>query len=107
MGFLHLPYVNNTLGVDLRNEGRKYAYFCSDNKIGCLNDEFFLVIRKEGPNSLYRYKNKDLENYYYSNSVLADDMKKYASAMILTSYWLGGHNLLPLPKSNIMKLNPD
>jgi len=105
MGFLQLPYVNNTLGVDLRNEGRKYAYFCTDNKVGCLNDEFFLVVRKEGPNSLYRYKNREVENYYNSNQVLADEMKKYASAMILTSYWLGGHNLLPMPKSKIMPLN--
>ena len=103
MGFLQLPYVNNTLGVDLRNEGRKYAYFCTDNKVGCLNDEFFLVIRKEGPNSLYKYKSKEVENYYSSNQVLADEMKKYASSMILTSYWLGGHNLLSLPKSKIIQ----
>lgn len=101
MGFLKLPYVNNTLGVDLRKEGRKYAYFCTDNKVGCLNDEFFLVLRKDGPNSLYKYKNKNVENYYNDNLVLADDMKKYASAMILTSHWLGSHNLLPLPDLRI------
>lgn len=98
MGFLQIPYVNNTLGVDLRNEGRKYAYFCTDNKIGCISEEFFLVLRTDGPGSLYKYKNKDLTNYYHKeDEKMILDMKKYATSMIQTSYWLGEHNLLHLP----------
>ncbi|MFA7359482.1 MAG: LTA synthase family protein [Candidatus Kapaibacterium sp.] len=98
MGYLQIPYVNNTLGVDLRNEGRKYAYFCTDNKIGCLNDDYFLVLRSDGPNSLYKYKNKDRNNYIKENQELVNEMKRYATAMIQTSYWLGEHNLLSLPE---------
>ncbi len=97
MGFLKITYVNNTLGVDLRRENRKYAYFCTDNKIGCVNDEFFLVIRNDGPSSLYKYKNNDVTNYYSQQPVLVEDMKNYAVSMLETYYWLGEHNLLALP----------
>ena len=98
MGFLQIPYVNNTLGVDLRNEGRKYAYFCTDNKIGCISEDFFLVLRADGPGSFYKYKNKDLTNYYHKEDErIILDMKKYATSMIQTSYWLGENNLLHLP----------
>lgn len=97
MGFLKIPYVNNTLGVDLRKDGRKYAYFCTDNKIGCVNDSLFLVIRNDGPGSLYKYRNKDVANYYSQFPQLVEDMKNYAVSMLKTSYWLGEHNLLSLP----------
>jgi hypothetical protein len=97
MGFAKLPYINNTLGVDLMKEGRQFAYFCTDNKIGCINEDYFLVIRQEGPSSLYKYRNKDVTNYYSQSESLAKDMRRYAESMIQTSYWMGEHNLLPLP----------
>lgn len=97
MGFAKLPYINNTLGVDLMKEGRQFAYFCTDNKIGCINEDYFLVIRQDGPSSLYKYKNKDVTNYYSQSESLAKDMRRYAESMIQTSYWMGEHNLLPLP----------
>jgi len=103
MGFMKLPYINNTLGVDLMKEGRAFAYFCSDNKIGCINDEFFLVVRQDGPTSLYKYKQKDVTNYYDKYETLANDMRRYAESMIQTSYWMGAHKLLPLPESIINK----
>lgn len=103
MGFAKLPFINNTLGVDLMREGRTFAYFCSDNKIGCLNDDFFLVIRQDGPSSLYKYKQKDVTNYYNQYESLANDMKKYAETMIQTSYWMGEHNMLPLPNTIVNK----
>ena len=97
MGFVKLPYINNTLGVDLMKEGRPYAYFCTDNKIGCIAGDFFLVVRQDGPTSLYKFKQKDVSNYYDQNEALAIEMKKYVESMIQTSYWMGEHNLLPLP----------
>jgi len=97
MGFVKLPYINNTLGVDLMKEGRPYAYFCTDNKIGCIAGDFFLVVRQDGPTSLYKYKQKDITNYYAQNESLALEMKKYAESMLQTSFWMGEHNLLPLP----------
>jgi len=100
MGYLQIPYINNTLGIDLRNEERQFAYFCTDNKIGCLNDEFFLVMRNDGPTSLYKYKDKDVTNYINHHESLAEEMKKYATTMIQTSYWMEEHNLLQLPNKN-------
>jgi phosphoglycerol transferase MdoB-like AlkP superfamily enzyme len=97
MGFVKLPYVNNTLGVDLLNEGREFAYFCSDDKIGCIDEDFFLVIRKDGPSSLYNYKQKDLTNYINEYQSYAQDMRKYAETMIETAYWMGEHKFLSLP----------
>jgi len=103
MGFAKLPYINNTLGVDLMKEGRQFAYFCTDNEIGCINDEFFLVVRQDGPSSLYKYKQKDVTNYISQNESLANDMRKYAETMIQTSYWMGEHNLLSLPNTKVNK----
>lgn len=41
MGLLQLNYVNNTLGIDLLKQQRKYIYFLSDEHLGCADKEYF------------------------------------------------------------------
>ncbi len=97
MGILKIPYVNNTLGIDLRKESRPYAYFSSDDKIGCLNDQFFLVIRKHGVESLYKYTHKDLVNYVEEHPNVADSMKAYVYSMYQTTQYLINSKKTSLP----------
>ncbi len=97
MGFLNLSYTNNTLGIDLRKEKRQFAFFSSDNKFGCINDEYYLIMRDGENDALYKYKNKDITNYINENKNLADSMKVYTYSMIQTTNWLIEHKLLSLP----------
>lgn len=97
MGILKIPYVNNTLGIDLRKELRPYAFFSSDDKIGCLNEQFFLVIRKHGTESLYNYTNRDLTNYLEQYPDVADSMKAYVYSMYQTTQYLINSKKTELP----------
>ena len=88
MGYLNIPYINNTFGIDLRKDTRPYAYFTADNKIGVINNDYFLVIRKNDKETLYKYKQKDLNNYLADNKQLSDSMKIYAYSMLQTAKWI-------------------
>lgn len=63
MGMLNVPYLNNTLGIDLMQENRPYIIVNDDDKMGVLDEEFFLIMKKETESKLYKYKTKDRTNY--------------------------------------------
>jgi len=63
MGMLNEPYLNNTLGIDLMTEKRPYIIVNDDDKMGVLDEEFFLIMKKESESKLYKYKSKDRTNY--------------------------------------------
>jgi phosphoglycerol transferase MdoB-like AlkP superfamily enzyme len=88
LGLLNVPYVNNTLGVDLINEPRPYAYFCADDKIGVVDQENYLVIRENGPSSLYKYRQRDPADHSAGQGPLCDSMRVYAYAMMQAAQWL-------------------
>jgi phosphoglycerol transferase MdoB-like AlkP superfamily enzyme len=88
MGLLNLSYVNNTFGIDLIKERRPFIYFCSDDKVGCLNHEYFLVIRSEENESLYHYRSLDPRDHISSRKVLAAEMKTYCLSMLQASQWM-------------------
>ncbi len=88
MGLLNLTYVNNTMGIDLRKENRKYAYFSADDKIGCLSDSLYLVNRLGSTKSIYKYRKGDLKDYYTTYPLQADSMEKHSNAMIQTAAWM-------------------
>ncbi|MCX6163335.1 MAG: sulfatase-like hydrolase/transferase [Ignavibacteriae bacterium] len=98
MGFLRLPYVNNTFGIDLTGEKRQFAYFSSDDKFGCVNDEYYLIMRDGGADALYKYRKNDITNYLNENKILADSMKVYTYSMIQTANWMIEHKMLSLPE---------
>jgi phosphoglycerol transferase MdoB-like AlkP superfamily enzyme len=88
MGILKLPYVNNTLGIDLISQQRPCIYFSSDDKIGVLDHEYFLVIRKNGQESLYHYPDNDLGNHLEQEPERAARLKKYALTHLQTALWI-------------------
>lgn len=81
-------FVNNTLGVDLMKHDRPFMYFSADDKYGCINKDYFLVVRNIGTTSLYHHPDEDTKNYVETKAELADSMKHYATSMIQTAQWM-------------------
>lgn len=81
MGILGHSYTNKTLGVDLQKYNREYAFFSTDDKVGVLDNENYLIINRTGNEKIYKYINKDKKNYIEKSSTLADSMKKHAFSM--------------------------
>lgn len=77
MHLVGLPYINNTLGVDLLKETRPYMYFCNDDKMGVISEEYFYIYRKTSTASLYRYKENDDKDYIDNFTEQAERMKTY------------------------------
>lgn len=88
MGVLNVSYLNNSLGIDLLRETRPFIYFCSDDKIGCLNQEYFLVIRGSGFQSLYRFARGDPRDYSPQDQPMAGRMRSYCLSMLQTARWM-------------------
>lgn len=81
MGLLKQEYINNTLGVDLINEDRKYAIINDDDKIGILDSTYFCIMKGDGSElELYKYRDKDRTNYFEENKSKALDMAEYAKS---------------------------
>jgi phosphoglycerol transferase MdoB-like AlkP superfamily enzyme len=80
MGLLDLPYMNNTLGVDLLKEQRPYIYVNDDNKIGVLSREFLLIFGPDRETKLHRYLGSDTRNYITEFGEEAASMEEYARA---------------------------
>ena len=99
IGILNLPYINNTLGVDLLREERQFIYFGADDKYGVLNDKFFLIADENKGDSLYKYEiladgRKDVNNYLQDNLLLVNEMKKYAESMMQITQWMINNRLV-------------
>ncbi len=92
MGLLHVSYVNNTLGVDLMKETRRFVQFSSDRKIGCVDSEYYWVY-DEGKEALYHHRLRTIENELKLHPLLADSMKTYAFAVLQTAQWLREHRM--------------
>ncbi|MDD4602494.1 MAG: LTA synthase family protein [Bacteroidales bacterium] len=88
MGLLNQDYLNNSFGINLLKEDRPFAFFCSDDAIGCVNREFFFVSRHNGKESLYKFGNGSERNYLLKYGPLADSMRNYAFSMLQGSQWL-------------------
>jgi len=82
MGILNVNYVNNTFGIDLLREARPAIFFTADDKIGCLNREFFLVHRQNGLESVYKYRTAESNNYLEQYPASADSLRTYAFSML-------------------------
>ena len=84
MGLLNISYTNNTPGINLLSEKRPFIYFCVDENTGCVSDEYYLIMRKNGEASLYRYRGRDTKNYLSEKQSLADSMETYAESNLQT-----------------------
>jgi phosphoglycerol transferase MdoB-like AlkP superfamily enzyme len=83
MGLINQPYINNTLGIDLLRENRKYAVINNDSKIGILDTSYFCIMGQERIN-LYKYKTKDKTDYVEEESEKAEEMTLYAKSIMQT-----------------------
>ncbi len=88
MAMLNRSFINNTFGINLLEEQRPFAYFSADDKYGCLNDAYFLIVNNEGDRSLYAYQNKDTRNCITEQPELSREMQRYTEAMIQTAQWM-------------------
>ena len=90
MGILGKSYVNNTFGIDLLNENRRYAYFMGDDKYGVIDGEWLLINKpSEEQKGLYKYVEKEKKNYILEYPEVASEMQKYAeSAWQVSEYQL-------------------
>ncbi|MFV0530675.1 MAG: LTA synthase family protein [Flavobacteriales bacterium] len=79
MGILGLPYINNTLGVDLINEKRKYAILNDDDKIGIIDTNYFCLMKNDDV-KLYKYRDGDKTDYAAQHPDIARDMTDFAKA---------------------------
>lgn len=93
MGLLNMSYVNNTLGTDLLKERRPCIFFTADDKIGCLNEEFFFVHRDNGIESLYQYARGDPTNHLSEYPIIADSLRTYAFSMLQAAQWVIEHKV--------------
>lgn len=88
LGLLGINYQNNTMGIDLINESRPYAYFSNEDFIGCIDNEFLLISRTDKTSKLYRFKNNSTVNLIDSFPEKADSMQKFAFSNMQVYQWL-------------------
>ena len=82
MGLLEFPYVNNTFGIDLFKEEREYIVINDDDKVGVLDNEFFLIMRTGEESKLYKYRNRDKQDHAGSNKDKVEEMENYAKSIL-------------------------
>ena len=91
MGFLRQSYVNNTFGIDLINEKRKYAMISADDRVGCVDGDFQYVYFINNGEFLFNYKAGDLNNYISIYKSKADSMRQYVFSTMSSAWWLIQH----------------
>jgi len=87
MGLLNFSYINNTFGIDLNKEKREFIYFCIDDNIGCIDNEFLYIYRRKGKESLYNYRENSAVDLINQLSEKADSMRTYCFSAMQTAEW--------------------
>lgn len=94
MGILNIEYENNSLGIDLLKEKHSYAVFSSDDKLGCINQQYLYcyntISRQE---FLYDYRNNNPNNIMNEFPLVFDSIRNYASASVKVTNYLLENNL--------------
>ena len=101
MSYLGFEFENNTLGTDLFNHTRPYAYFSADDKIGVLDSVHFYVENINGHQALYRYKEKSVENELTLYPEKVKDMQRYAYSMLQSSIYTVENRMVGKPEVNL------
>lgn len=94
MGILNLPYDNTTLGINLFREERPYIFFNGENKYGVIDNEWFLVVRQDGFEGLYKYRLGERKNFRDEEAETAARMKKYAVSNLQSFQFVLEHRLM-------------
>lgn len=93
MGLLKLPWVNNSLGIDLLQQDRPYAISYADDKYAVLDKDYLYISREYGVNSLYHYRSGNPRNLLAELPDKAAEMRRYAESMFQTAQYLRENNL--------------
>lgn len=88
MNILGQNYTNNTLGIDVLTQNRPFMYFSADDKIGCIDSNWLYVYRYGGNESLYQYKNGNINDYALAEKNRLEKMRKYALAQTQVAEWM-------------------
>jgi phosphoglycerol transferase MdoB-like AlkP superfamily enzyme len=78
MGLLGASYQNNTMGLDLRKEQRRYSFFVGSSTIGCVDTSHLYVYRKFGSSTLTRIGDKSQQDLSNLFSDKKNSLEKYA-----------------------------
>ncbi len=97
MGLLKLPYINNTFGIDLFRESRRFACAYADDKFAVLNSSHMFVSRENGVTSLYNYRTGEVKDYSKELPGLRAAMKTYGESIFQATQWLR-HNEKQVPQ---------
>lgn len=92
MDILNIPFLNNTLGIDLLKEKRPFIYFSQDDKIGCIGPKYYYILRSDGRETLYDYSHLSTENLLLQDSLSADSMRNYTYSFLQAAQWLIRNN---------------
>lgn len=85
MGLINQDYINNTMGIDLINDHRKYTIINDDNKIGILDTTHFCIMRDRGKDlKLYNYRKQIKTDLFDENEEKATEMADYAKSHMQT-----------------------
>lgn len=94
-GLLGGSYVNNTPGIDLLSDSRKWMLFSQDDKIGVADKEQVYIWEKNGNESMYDFA--EGKEILQNNRAKADSMKTYGLSMIQYAQWLRNNNKTGVP----------
>ncbi len=92
-----ISYINNTMGVDLLEKDRPFAYFSQDKRLCVINHVYYLVIDKSETEFMYKLENGDYSNYLDQTTMLADSMKRYVYSMLQTTQFMIDNDLVGPP----------
>jgi phosphoglycerol transferase MdoB-like AlkP superfamily enzyme len=82
MGLLQLPYINNTLGIDLLKEKRDFVLINDDDKVGVLDKQYILILKKGSEDQLYQYRNGSKINLAKEQNQKTKEMRKFAHSQM-------------------------
>lgn len=80
LGMLNIPYLNNTMGIDLLRESRPYIIINDDDKIGVLDTTHLLILKEDNQMSLFHYLDSDKTDYSKSLPEKTEAMSTYAKS---------------------------
>lgn len=102
MGLTGMAYWNNTMGVDLLEESRPFAIFSADEKLGCIDSEYLLILGSHNE-KLYKYKLHDPTDYANRLKSRTDSMRRYLFAQMQTMQILIAKDRLCKPRQKTIE----
>jgi phosphoglycerol transferase MdoB-like AlkP superfamily enzyme len=86
LGLLRMTHVNNTLGIDLTRDHRRFAFFSADSKLAAIDRNFYWT-RVGEREQLFHWPDSDPRDHVAEHAALADSMRAYAESMVQSARW--------------------